>query len=459
MLRISKKMAFLCISIVLASAPGSTSTAHPWFDTHATKTTTAESTRSHVEKYLELRSSSPGLCRKNADRRQHAFLGSSSPTPERTGKVHPSQAPSPISFGSHVSHRNIARLAFLQATQSKEVAGGSHTSSLPRNNVRGSALAWADAQVESTRLRFSPAAHLRLRGGGRPTKIVEKAKAQEIALKTIKKVRKVRYKAGSKGYVPFAGPRLYILGGRSTNVDLSSVQGYDAKTDKWELAASGIPTRRAAFPAVGLFGRVYVLGGTMGVTPLASVEVMSPHSSKETRWRHETDMPMPRRLFDACALNGKIYVIGGAGKPVFCNRTANDASYRSVMQYDVLDKTWAHVTSLPGERRHLAVASLNGRIYVVGGWRGNTGPVNLGINLDEVCSWQPGEEEWRVEPSLAVRRRSLQAVALDGRIYAIGGVDGGSQVDAVESFAPGEVSMCVCVALWLWSLLSCACVL
>lgn len=64
----------------------------------------------------------------------------------------------------------------------------------------------------------------RLRGGGRVNKLVEKAKAQDKAIKTIKKVRKARYKAGTKGYKPFTGPKLYALGGRSKTSDLATVQ-------------------------------------------------------------------------------------------------------------------------------------------------------------------------------------------------------------------------------------------
>jgi hypothetical protein len=336
--------------------------------------------------------------------------------------------------------RSMSLCAILQ---SNSHSGIHNVFSSPLSSLAPKRCSPPQRSAESATILNAPGARLwhlslHLRGGGRPTKIVEKAKAQDLALKSIKKVRKVRYKAGTKGYVPFAGPRLYTVGGRSTKNDLGTVQAFDAKTEKWELCTAGVPTRRAAFPAVGLFGRVYVLGGTQGFTPLASVEVMSPHS-KEAGWRQETTMPFPRRLFDACALDGKIYVVGGAGPAVFCNRTANDASYRSVMRYDVLDKTWSNVTSLPAERRHHAVASLGGRIYVVGGWRGNVGLLDMGDNLDEVCSWQPGEEEWRVEPALPTRRRSLQAVALNGRIYAIGGVDEGIQLDTVESFSPEEV--------------------
>ena len=64
---------------------------------------------------------------------------------------------------------------------------------------------------------------LRLRGSGRPSaSIVGKARAQDIKLRKIKKAQKAktRYKAGTVGFLPFIGPHLYALGGRSTHFEL-----------------------------------------------------------------------------------------------------------------------------------------------------------------------------------------------------------------------------------------------
>jgi hypothetical protein len=67
---------------------------------------------------------------------------------------------------------------------------------------------------------------MRLRGAGRPiTSTIGKVRSQEIKLKKIRKAHKSksRYKAGTLGFLPFVGPHLYALGGRSSQFELRSV--------------------------------------------------------------------------------------------------------------------------------------------------------------------------------------------------------------------------------------------
>ena len=80
---------------------------------------------------------------------------------------------------------------------------------------------------QSKAQRHSPAFScidtMRLRGAGRPiSSTIGKVRAQDIKLKKIRKAykAKIRYKAGTVGFLPFVGPHLYALGGRSTHFEL-----------------------------------------------------------------------------------------------------------------------------------------------------------------------------------------------------------------------------------------------
>jgi hypothetical protein len=91
-------------------------------------------------------------------------------------------------------------------------------------------------------------------------------------------VRKRRYKAGTKDYIPFAGPRLYAIGGRSGKTDLAAVHVFDAKDEQWEVGRA-IDERRASACAVGVLGKIYVLGGVRGgIRALNQVECFDPKS-------------------------------------------------------------------------------------------------------------------------------------------------------------------------------------
>jgi hypothetical protein len=64
---------------------------------------------------------------------------------------------------------------------------------------------------------------MRLRGAGKPiSTTIGKVKARDIKLKKIRKPQtaKSRYKAGTAEFLPFVGPHLYALGGRSTHIEL-----------------------------------------------------------------------------------------------------------------------------------------------------------------------------------------------------------------------------------------------
>lgn len=208
--------------------------------------------------------------------------------------------------------------------------------------------------------------------------------------------------------MPFSGPRLYAIAGRSGRTELATVHIYDPKTEKW-LIGKPLEERRASPCAVGVLGRLYVLGGIKGIAPVSTVESMDPRSSVDPQWRSEMPMPFPRRCFAACELAGGVYVLGGAGRLAWGDRRRSDSSYTSVQRYDPGAKAWSNVTDLPGEVRHHAAASLGGRIYCVGGWRGNVGWDETGSTIGEVYSWAPGEEEWRKEQPLQTPRYQANA--------------------------------------------------
>jgi hypothetical protein len=84
----------------------------------------------------------------------------------------------------------------------------------------------AAKQFDSEKYRSASATFccaMRLRGAGKPiSTTIGKVKARDLKLKKIRKahIAKARYKAGTVEFLPFVGPHLYALGGRSTNIEL-----------------------------------------------------------------------------------------------------------------------------------------------------------------------------------------------------------------------------------------------
>lgn len=89
----------------------------------------------------------------------------------------------------------------------------------------------------------------------------------------------------------------------------------------------------------------------------------------------------------------------------------------------------------PVARRALAAATLNGIVYVSGGWNGEA------TQLDRVDAYDPVGRLWRPAPALAVARSQHSLVAARGRLSAVAGWSAErGLVPEIESWAPGEAA-------------------
>ncbi|HEX8622308.1 MAG TPA: kelch repeat-containing protein [Allosphingosinicella sp.] len=87
---------------------------------------------------------------------------------------------------------------------------------------------------------------------------------------------------------------------------------------------------------------------------------------------------------------------------------------------------WTVATAMPLARAENAVAELNGRIWVLGGWP----PGRMTSNLVQI--YDPATGRWSLGPSLPRPLHHTHAVAVGGKLYVIGG-----EVDGALSGRPG----------------------
>ena len=81
------------------------------------------------------------------------------------------------------------------------------------------------------------------------------------------------------------------------------------------------------------------------------------------------------------------------------------------------------------KRCRLGVATLNGKLYVAGGYDGS-------VFLNSVECFDPQKNEWTFVKPLQIRRSRVAMVATYGKLFAIGGYDGISQLTTVECYDP-----------------------
>ncbi len=122
-------------------------------------------------------------------------------------------------------------------------------------------------------------------------------------------------------------------------------------------------------------------------------------------------LPTPRTEVAVAALEGVIYVAGGFG---------GDGEASNVVEaYDTRTDRWSVSVQLPAALHHTGMVSIGARLYVVGGY------LSDGTSSAGVWSWTVGDDAWRAEPDLPTPRGALAVAAVSTvegpRIHAIGG--------------------------------------
>ena len=94
--------------------------------------------------------------------------------------------------------------------------------------------------------------------------------------------------------------------------------------------------------------------------------------SQNINWTNKASMPDARRNHSVVSLNGKVYVVGGYGQP-------NKGRLATVFEYDVDLDIWTQKADMPTSRSNLGVAVVDGKIYAIGGYAAanSTGMKNL----------------------------------------------------------------------------------
>jgi Kelch motif len=219
--------------------------------------------------------------------------------------------------------------------------------------------------------------------------------------------------------------RIYAIGGIDSFNILDRVEAYDTTTNTWTSVAP-MPGGGRSFlgAATGPDGRIYAVGGYDG-SRLSRVEA---YDTTTNTWTTVAPMPGGGRsdMGVATGPDGRIYAIGGSD---------GTADLARVEAYDTVSNTWTTLAPMPGGGRGLLAAATgpDGRIYAIGG---SNGPGGSG-QLDRVEAYNASSNTWTTAQSMAAGARNFLAgdTGPDGRIYAIGGVDGANSIlDRVEAY-------------------------
>ena len=137
-------------------------------------------------------------------------------------------------------------------------------------------------------------------------------------------------------------------------------------------------------------------------------------------WHTAASMPTKRTEVATATLEGKIYVVGGFEKPRLGN-VMNFAITPSVEVYDPETDTWASKAPLPVGLHHIGIGVVGGRLYVIGGY--SKSGFSVWNPVATVYAYDPSTDSWTERAPMPTARGALSVTEYDGKLYAIGGYD------------------------------------
>jgi len=135
------------------------------------------------------------------------------------------------------------------------------------------------------------------------------------------------------------------------------------------------------------------------------------------------------------AVNGIIYVVGGFSALSFSNLLDLTVSKR-VEAYNPITDQWTTKAPLPLGLHHAGAAELNGKLYVVGGF--TAAGFSIWNPVNHVFTYDPGRDEWIERAGMPTARGGLAVVNVENKLYALGGYDGESNPRVVEVYDPAD---------------------
>uniref|UniRef100_A0A8C5MHG9 Kelch like family member 35 n=1 Tax=Leptobrachium leishanense TaxID=445787 RepID=A0A8C5MHG9_9ANUR len=219
------------------------------------------------------------------------------------------------------------------------------------------------------------------------------------------------YILGNEVNSPRARPRrstdisetIVIIGGcdKKGLLKLPYTESYHLKSGQWTSLPSVPGYTKSEFAVCALKNNIYISGGHINsdevwlLNTQLNVWVKVAPLNKG-RWRHKM-----------VTVKGEIYAVGGF-----------DGTQRlsSVERYNAFTNSWMAVSPLLEAVSSAAVVSCMNKLYVI------SGAVDECANTNKVQCYDPKENTWRYLSPAPFCQRCINAVALDGIIYVVGGM-------------------------------------
>lgn len=206
---------------------------------------------------------------------------------------------------------------------------------------------------------------------------------------------------------------LYLIAGQTDAGPGSGVFAYDTDLETWSVQKSK-PTAVRDVQAALIGEMIYVPGGLLAAgEPTAIVERFDPRSNA---WETAAPLPAPRSAYALAALEGRLYLFGGWDGRTFQN---------TLFIYDPSENRWTRGADLPFACGFASAVSSNGKIFLLGGTPDRKTASNTVLAYYPQRD-QDGEYPWETQADIPQARFAGSAATLGDLVFLFGGSDGSS---------------------------------
>ena len=216
--------------------------------------------------------------------------------------------------------------------------------------------------------------------------------------------------------------KIYVIGGYEGDSDGREgsvrVEVYDPSANTWQTRAD-LPTGRGGLASVVMGGKIYTMGGSPGSAypPVAVVEVFDPQTGA---WSKLPDLLEALDGAAASQVDGRLFVIGGT---YYSDQTQERISIASVEEFDPQANAWVKKADMPTSRYALSAGALNGKIYAIGGMISTFQMVTYAYATPAVEVYDPQTDSWEKKADMPAAKAGAAMAILNGKIYIFGGTD------------------------------------
>ena len=220
-----------------------------------------------------------------------------------------------------------------------------------------------------------------------------------------------------------AAGKLWVIGGitqvegKPGDITPGEVDCYDPATDRWTTPTS-LPTPRNRLAAGVIGNRVYVVGGMKREDGLKDSDAVEVLDASTTKWTTAASLPSPCHGLALAVVGDKLVAAGGS------------RNIEGTWLYDSKEDKWREGAKLPGPTLFAASGVVDGNVFLIGNRQQGDIPL---------LRYDVAKDEWTVVAEQSVETHRMGAASLDGKIYVVGGENPkGGELNRLSIYDPSS---------------------